>query len=119
MIQQARKEAKKSKCRCKHGAVITKGGSTLSKGYNSYKPHPTFGSGPLLTLHAEAAAIRFAVSKGINLKGATIYVVRHGGLSDMSKPCNSCKNLIKLYGIRKVVYTDQLGNIVKERYGRS
>ena len=117
MIHQARKEAIKSKCRCKHGAVITRGGSTLSKGYNSYKPHPTFGGGPLLTLHAEAAAIRFAVNKGINLKGATIYVVRHGGLSDMSKPCLNCEELIRAHGIRKVVYTNKLGNIITERYG--
>lgn len=112
MIAAALKESKKSECRSQHGAIITRGGSVLGKGSNTYKTHPTWGGGPLKTLHAEAAAIRDAVRQGINVRGATIYVVRGG--ERMSKPCPSCKKFIMQYGISKVVYTDGEGNIVTE-----
>ena len=115
-ILTAKKEALKSKCRCKHGAVIVRGGSVLSKGHNTYKPHCTYGGGPLSTLHAEAAAIRNAHNKGISLVGAIIYVVRQGGLSNMSKPCKFCTEKIIKAGIKKVIYTNSNGDYINERY---
>lgn len=63
-------------------------------------------------MHAEAAAIRDAVRKGVSLKGATIYVARDSAL--MSRPCSSCLKLIKKYGIEKIVYTAGDGSIETE-----
>ncbi len=110
MINLALKEAQRSKVRCQHGSVVSRGGSVLGKGYNKYKPHARWGSGPMNTLHAEAAAIRDAVRRGIKLRGATIFVARTG--PRMSKPCSACQKLIEQYGISKVVYTDDEGNVI-------
>lgn len=114
MISLAQKLAEKSVCRTKHGAVVSKGARVFGRGYNSYKPHPTYGGGPLMTLHAEAAAIRDAKRRGICLRGATIFVARVGNNSNMSKPCKSCQEMIGQEGIRKVVYTDEHGHSVSE-----
>lgn len=113
MITLAKKLAKKSKCRCKHGSVVAKGNRVYGMGCNSYKEHPTWGGGPLLTLHAEAAAIRDAQRRGVDLKGKNLYVVRIDSQSAMSRPCKSCQRLIEEVGIRKVYYTDKNGNIIQ------
>lgn len=114
MITIAQKEADKSKARCKHGAVLTRGGSVLGKGCNSYKTHPKWGSGPLKTLHAEAAALRDALRRGINVRGTTIFVARSGPNSKMSRPCEDCQSLLIEYGVAKVVYTDENGEPVTD-----
>jgi deoxycytidylate deaminase len=114
MINTAMKEAIKSSCRCKHGAIITKGGSVIARGYNSYRPHPIWGTGPLSTLHAEAAAIRYAVAMGCSTSGATMYIARHGENSNMSRPCSGCMARIRKAGIRKIVYTNVEGEIITE-----
>jgi deoxycytidylate deaminase len=112
MINLALKESKKSTARVKHGAVLVRGGSVLAKACNSYRTHPKWGGGPLRTLHAEAAVIRKAISRGIDPKGSVIYVARKN--AQMSKPCPSCQAIIEEHGIRKVVYTDREGNVVTE-----
>jgi deoxycytidylate deaminase len=110
MISLAFKQASRSRCKARHGAVVSKGKRVFGQGHNTYKTHPTFGSGPLNTLHAEAAAIRDATNKGCSLHGATIYVVRDN-TNNMSKPCKHCQKLIKSHGIRKVCYTNREGDI--------
>lgn len=116
MINAALKESALSTARCRHGAIISKGGRVLARGHNSYRTHPKWGSGPLKTLHAEAAAIRRAVSQGIDVRGATIFVVRNdnNGGGRMSKPCKGCQAFIEQYGISKIVYTDESGEIIIE-----
>jgi len=113
MISLAFKESQKSFCRTRHGAIVSKGGRVFGKGHNSYKTHGTWGGGPLMTLHAEAAAIRDAVRRGIDICGATLFVTR-GDANRMSKPCVSCQALLESYGITKVIYTDENGNILVE-----
>ncbi len=112
MIRLAFKEASKSNCGRRHGATVVKNGKTVSAGHNLMKTHPTWGSGRYDRIHAEGMAIRNAVNQGIDVVGATIYVVRAD--SGMSRPCLDCQILIERYGIRKVVYTD--GNGISEEW---
>lgn len=93
-----------------------RGGNVQARGYNTYKEHATRGGGPLQTLHAEAAAIRAAETAGTELRGATIVVVRIPGAggSQMSKPCRDCARLIESKGIKKVIYTDETGDLIQE-----
>jgi deoxycytidylate deaminase len=124
MIHIALKESAKSDCRAKHGAAICRHKNVLSKGHNSYKCHPKWSYTKvhskdhtiLYTIHAEADAIRQAIRRGIDIRGTTIFVARNdnNGGARMSKPCVNCQKLIERYGIAKIVYTDENGEIIEE-----
>lgn len=103
-------EAAKSPQRFQLGAVIKKGKRIISSGYNQYKTHPKFGFGRWGYLHAESHAISRALSLGRedDLKGATLYVYRRGCLP--SKPCKQCEQVIRQYGIKRVIYTYRIQN---------
>lgn len=113
MIRLACKTALKSTFeRHRLGAVITKGGSVISTGYNEirytreYRQH---------TLHAEASAIlKVLKSRRLDLlANAEIYVsrVRPNGSIGLSKPCSNCMDLIKSVGISRIHYTTDYGTI--------
>lgn len=74
------------------GAVIARGKQILGKGY-----HKKAGKD-----HAEVAAIKDALKKGNDLKGATIYVT----LEPCSKPgrVGACTDAIIAAGLKKVIY---------------
>ena len=58
--------------------------------------------------HAEAHALRRA---GFQVDNCSLYITtisRKGNLT-MAKPCESCDNLIKALGIKKVIFTNQYG----------
>lgn len=106
----ASKVAEMSNERNRHGAVIVRGGSVLSLGFNVNKNSPN-----QLTrmnsknvrkecgIHAEAAAIR----RSPGSKRATIYISRIGkaGQTLLSRPCKDCERLILQAGIKKIIYT--------------
>ncbi len=114
MISTALKQATKSRHKYKVGAVIIKGGRLLSVGYNSTnKTHPSNQTWEN-SCHAEEAAIlkRIKIQNGLaSLVGATIYVSRisASGRAAMAKPCIHCEKLIRAVGIKKVVYTNNIG----------
>ena len=46
----------------------------------------------------------------------TIYIAKHRRstpMSSESRPCSNCTKKIKLLGIKKIVYVDKKGNIIK------
>jgi deoxycytidylate deaminase len=97
------KESKKSTERFKLGAVIAKGNKVLAKGFNNRKSNPRYGSGIFKSTHAEGAAIRDAINKGIDLRGKSIYIYRRN--NRISKPCACCQKLIDRYGISQIIYS--------------
>jgi tRNA(Arg) A34 adenosine deaminase TadA len=106
--------ATKSSSRNTHGAVVVKSGRVLGSGWNKDRNHPSVVSPENIktdcSYHAEEVAIRDA---NHYVRNATIYVARvnkHGEDRD-SKPCSRCLNLIKISGIKRVIYTVQLGRI--------
>lgn len=106
-LVRAMRLAENSSCKQKHGAIIIRGGATMSVGVNVNKNDPVFvgESTTHISVHAEAAAIRACGSA--DLSNAIIYVARiNNSLSPMmSKPCSKCQILIKNAGIKRVVYT--------------
>jgi deoxycytidylate deaminase len=96
-----------SKARRKHGAVIVKGGSVISTGYNKDKNHPNNVSEEHIKKHCSIHAEVDAIKKTNNTKGATIYVARVNSQGEqlISKPCNNCYKKIKQSGIKKIIYT--------------
>lgn len=56
-------------------------------------------------------------NKKITRQRLTLVVVRYNRLGDLrnSKPCHHCIELMKICGVRWVVYSDDYGNLVKEK----
>lgn len=99
------------------GAVLYHGKKPIIAKPNSNKNHAInqlFTDRPI-RLHAEANVIK---SIGINAcRNKSLFVVRvqKDGRTTMSKPCDSCQELIKLVGIKKVFYTNWQGRIEEWR----
>jgi deoxycytidylate deaminase len=93
-------QAHKSDYIFKHGAVLVRGRTLISKGFNS----PTRTYSCFHSVHAEMKAIKLAkVSKQ---QGTTMFVVRVNahGLTE-SKPCKDCQNIMKSFGVLRVYYS--------------
>lgn len=101
-----------SQCHYRMGAIIVKGNRILAVGVNVVKTHPIVTKNyqdHCVSIHAELNAIIRAQTDIIQ---STLYVARDGG--KVSKPCTACQELMKLAGIRTMVYSTVHG-LVKER----
>lgn len=109
------KVAGNSECRYAHGAVIRRGKTILSVACNKLKTHPVQRrySSHVCSVHAEIRSIILA--KG-DVTGAVCYSarVKPGGVWAISKPCDTCWQLLIEAGIKEVVYYDGK-HIRKER----
>jgi len=109
----AHEAAWKTNSTFKLGAVIVKGGSIISIGFNRNEGHPAayYGS----TFHAEYDAIRKAPS---SIKGTKMFVYRFarkdGSLKD-SKPCILCQKEIAKVGISSVTFMED-NKILRESF---
>ena len=94
------------------GAVLVRGGSVLSTGFNRYRNDPAQVDLPGVSYHAEEAALR----KASDPRGATLYVARvtRSGVLGMSKPCAKCERLLAQHDVHTVVWTSSMG-VHKER----
>lgn len=104
----AKIEADKSAFKFKVGAVVVKGGSKISSGFNSVrfcsigvKNYTKWAE----SLHAERAALSKMNKEDI--KGCSIYVYREGnnGRPLNSMPCPQCMHMLVELGIKKIFYT--------------
>lgn len=93
-----------------HAAVLVRGGSILSRGFNKPKRNmfvDTYRHHEGCNIHAEVSAI-LNCRKKIDLRGSKLYVARArrlDGESANSKPCSSCQVILRRYGIKKVFYS--------------
>ena len=97
-------------------AVIVRGGSVVSVGYNkkgtnSFVEHyGDLAKGErdwCLSTHAEMDAVLKARGK-IDLRGCKIYVARRRKIDQacaMARPCEICRHVLYNYGIRRAYYT--------------
>ncbi len=83
--------------RKRHGAVLVRGGSIQTVGWNSLKSERS--------RHAEIHALQAADTQ--QLTGATLYVARVGmdNSPRLSAPCDACRAAIRAAQIKQVVYT--------------
>lgn len=99
------------------GACVIKKKKVIGIGCNQNKTHPLqekYNSKslnyikPKAKLHAELDAL---LKSGHDAKGGTLYVFRRGrdNIYRMSKPCPACMEMIKDYGIKRIVYTIENG----------
>ncbi len=125
-IKQAQKVrlVEKTNNRYRLGAVIFDKNQIISVGNNDYtKTHTRSNSvakgndGGMLTraIHAEFSAL--INNNPEDLIGSDILVVRIDPFSQlrMAKPCTSCYSLIKEARIRNLYWSDNFGQIIKQR----
>ncbi|WP_367141188.1 MULTISPECIES: hypothetical protein [Streptomyces] len=102
----ALKEAARSECRFKVGAVLAKGGRVLGRSCNRRRNsartdyrHATF--------HAEEVLMRSTVAP----RGAVVYVARVSstGAPLLARPCLRCQRLLVSRGIALALYTTETG----------
>lgn len=109
-------EATRSEHNVKHGAVVVSKGKIIQSGRNQYcgMERIKHFKNRIWSIHAEMNALA-GLPKNMT-KGANIIVVRVNSLGDVvnSKPCHICMSLIQTAGIRKVLYSDDKGNIVNQ-----
>lgn len=109
----------------KIGCVIVRGHRIISCGSNSNtKTEPIqakldsvhFNCECTGKVHAETDALLYFIKHHISLSGSTLYTYRErkDGNYGLARPCPRCMELIKLVGIRKIVYTTNHG-IAKEK----
>jgi len=106
--------ARRSSLGWKHGAVVVKNGEIIGEGTNYGYTSPLRGH---YSLHAEVDAIFNAVKRVKDkrkLRGADLYVVNWFKFTNSkaeklrcSKPCDNCKRVIEMYGIRNVYYSTE------------
>lgn len=119
-IKLAIKQAEKSGCLFrKVGGMMVKGGRVILKSYNQVLPTQDFCQkngcirqklgvlpGQRLevcnVIHAEANLLAQATQKGVNLKGATVFLT--------SFPCSICAKLLACSGIKRLVFAGDYSN---------
>ncbi|MFD9287570.1 deaminase [Streptomyces sp. NPDC060030] len=102
MIGLALKQALRSTCRQRVGAVLTSGRRVVAASPNRRRNDPSV-SFRYATFHAEEAVLRRAV----RTSGYTIYVARVDALGNprLAKPCPRCQTALLRAGVRRVLYT--------------
>jgi pyrimidine deaminase RibD-like protein len=88
----------------RHVAVVFKGGSILAIGNN-------------VSRHAEVAALsKLFPNKRIGTTVLSMRIRKHGSFAN-GKPCKNCMAFMLANGVKKVMWSDSNGNIIKERLG--
>ena len=109
----AKKQALKSSEPNRHGCIIFRRNKVLSLGYNKSKTHTVASNHYSKCLHAEIDAIVSCKDK--DLQGSELLVCRvykrPEGKLGMSKPCKHCMDIINSSGIKKIHYTNNLGEV--------
>lgn len=97
--------------------TYNKSGQKISTGFNSYtKTHPLqkyfsekAGDSEYKTcLHAELQALLRA--RGKHIHGIKVERIEKNGKFGMAKPCASCQEAIKAFGVKQVIFTNQNGD---------
>ncbi len=109
----AKKASKNSDHRIKVGACIILNRKPISVGFNQrFKAHTIIRQfHDTQTIHAEVHAILNVKNKKL-LEGSTLIVYRENNMDGelaLARPCKPCQEFIKLFKIKKVVYTTDGG----------
>jgi deoxycytidylate deaminase len=112
VVKQAVREALKSSHKHRHGAVAFKGSLILGVGHNEIRKHP------LSTQSAFPEAYHAEISACVKAayKAEEVFVIRINKKGEWrnSKPCANCMKLMLKLGIKRIWYTNQIGEIRKE-----
>ena len=114
-IQLAGYEATKSIVGYKHGCVAVVSGKIVARGFNNYRTHSKDGLiAHACSCHAEIDVLRKCRKQNITKK-ITLYVARvtNSNTLDCSQPCVDCYTKMQSFEIKRLIYSDHHGEIVK------
>ncbi|MFF7242095.1 deaminase [Streptomyces collinus] len=108
MINLALRQARRSGCRQRVGAVLTLGNRVLAASPNRRRNDPsvTFAHA---TFHAEEAVLR----RTARTTGTTLYVARvdAADIPRLAKPCQRCEKALVEAGVARVHYTAEAQSV--------
>jgi hypothetical protein len=130
IVAQLSEHAQNSRLTHRHAAGVIAKHRLASIGVNHDRY--TVSATEIVSVHAEAAAVlgylnfqhlylsrRGILGKNVNqgLGGLTIVVIRLAGSGKLanSKPCNACIDFMKVLGIKTVIYSNDEGQLIKEK----
>jgi tRNA(Arg) A34 adenosine deaminase TadA len=108
MFKLAVREARKSDCHYRLGAVLVQQRKVLGRACNTFRSHPLTNE----NTHARMKGLHSEIASCLNahrsqLEGADIYVARilkNDSLA-LSKPCDICRSVLTRFGVNRVFYT--------------
>ncbi|MFE5302275.1 hypothetical protein [Streptomyces sp. NPDC056632] len=109
LIELALRQARRSRCRYRVGAVLASGSRVLAASPNVRRNNPMVDF-LHATFHAEEAVLRQASgSKGRR----TLYVARvdAAGRPALARPCRRCQDALFAAGVTRVHYTTSVGTV--------
>lgn len=117
LLQMSRSMIELPDSRFKHFTFICRRNRVVSVGWNSKKTDPAaakykyFGGSRHSELHA---IFNFPYGRD-ELHRYTFYNVRINNLNEvaLSKPCHICQDVLKLFGVSELLYTDNNGNFIQ------
>lgn len=112
----ASSEAHKSLVTYKHGCVAVVSGKIVARGFNNYRTYSRDGMiNNTCSCHAEISVLRKCIKQNIKKK-ITLYIARISAANTFSssQPCIDCYNTMKQFGIKRLIYSDSHGSIIKK-----
>lgn len=115
----AKTMAMKSNMTNKHGAVLINGGKICGYGYNhinyDHINMPNYRYNTIASIHAEIDCLRSCIDFIKRKKKRYIMVIvrisKDGDSFLYSKPCSLCLDMLRLFRVRKILYTEDDGSI--------
>jgi len=111
----ASNEASKSLVSYKHGCVAVVSGKIVAKGCNNYRTYSRDGMiHNTCSCHAEISVLRKCVKQNVKKK-ITLYIARVSSANTLSssQPCVDCYNTMKKFDIKRLIYSNNQGEIIK------
>jgi tRNA(Arg) A34 adenosine deaminase TadA len=114
-----KKEACNSPVLHRHSAAVIYKNQIMTSGHNRYIKKVLLEGGEFghKTMHAELSAVLKIKSSIQKMQGSVdIIVIRINNRMELknSRPCNNCIEKLRSIGIRRVYYSNETGNIVRE-----
>lgn len=112
----ASSEAHKSLVTYRHGCVAVVSGKIVARGFNNYRTYSRDGMiQNTCSCHAEISVLRKCIKQNIKKK-ITLYIARISASDTLSasQPCIDCYNTMKQFDIKRIVYSDKQGSIIKK-----
>jgi len=112
--------ALKSDIFSRHGCILVVHGKPVSTGYNQLRNYSHDGIIQGYSCHAEMDALRNAIKRNVfskRIPKSTMYITRfnRNGQYFEAKPCQLCYSQMLKYGVHRVVYTQDNGQVESMR----